>query len=218
MGLDNILHFSFFLGFFLFIVTLVFQLTMYRFKQVRKFSFRNELPFELIQGSDIKYLYIHNILILFIVLAQITFAFNFLPNLIYWYEYLLVGSFVLSSIMFYLLFFVRVFEVKRHLLVVILQALSVVTTTFALGVFAQFNIYDKQSLPLAIILYVVSVLALALMFNPRLRRWPIMDKVLQQDGTVLILRPRHFILAIYEWGYIVLHFLLFLLMYIYLWF
>jgi len=54
------------------------------------------------------------------------------------------------------------------------------------------------------------------LLNPRLRKWPIMDKVLQQDGTVLILRPRYFMLALYEWGFIAAQFLLMIVMYAYL--
>ena len=120
--------------------------------------------------------------------------------------------------MLYLLFFIKVFEVKRHIFVVILQALSVVTSFVAFGVFVQINIYGTQNLVFAIVNYVIAFIALLLLFNSRLRRWPIMDKVLQQDGSVLILRPRYFMLALYEWGFIILQFLQFTLMYIFLFF
>lgn len=215
---DSVLHVSFFVGLFLFIITLIFQLTMYRYKQGRKYSFRNELPFELVQGVDQKYLHYHYVLIFGVTLAQVLFAFHYLPSLIYWYEYLLVASVTLSAIMLYLLFFIKVFEVKRHIFVVILQALSVVTSFVAFGVFVQINIYGTQNLVFAIVNYVIAFIALLLLFNSRLRRWPIMDKVLQQDGSVLILRPRYFMLALYEWGFIILQFLQFTLMYIFLFF
>ncbi len=215
---DSVLHVSFFIGLFLFVITLIFQLTMYRYKQGRKYSFRNELPFELVQGVDQKYIQYHYILIFGVILAQVLFAFNYLPQLIYWYEYLLVASVTLSAIMLYLLFFIKVFEVKRHIFVFIVQALSVVTSFVAFGLFVHINIYGTQSLPFAIVNYVFAFIALLLLFNSRLRRWPIMDKVLHQDGTVLILRPRYFLLALYEWGFIILQFVQFILMYIFLFF
>lgn len=212
----SVLHVSFFVGFFLFVITLIFQLTMYRYKQGRKFSFRNELPFELVQGVDSRYLHYHYILIFVITLAQVIFAFNYSTPIHGWFQYLLIGSLVLSAIMFYLLFFIKVFEVKKHIFVVLMQALSVVSSFFAFGLFVQFNIVGTQNLPLAIIAYIIALVALIALFNPRLRRWPIMDKVLQQDGSLLILRPRYFMLALYEWAFIILQFLLFVLMYAYL--
>ncbi len=213
---DIILHVSFFVAIFLFIITLVFQVNMYRYKQGRKYSFRNELPFELVQGVDNRFLHYHYILIFVITLAQVLFAFNYLEALVHWYEFLLVGSLTLSAITFYLLFFIRVFEVKKHILVVLLQATSVVTSFVAFGFLLQFNIRGNQSLTFAIICYVIAFLALVSLFNSKLRRWPIMDKVVQQDGSLLILRPRNFLLAIYEWGFILLQFIHLILMYVYL--
>lgn len=215
---DSIMHVSFFVAIFLFIITLIFQLTMYRYKQGRKYSFRNELPFELVQGVDSRFTHYHYVLIFMVTLAQVLFAFNYIDTLVLWYEYLLIGSVTLSAVMFYLLFFIKVFEVKKHLIVVILQALSVVTSLIAFGLLLQFNIRGTQSLFFAIVSYVIAFIALLLLFNPKLRQWPIMDKVLQQDGSVLILRPRFFLLALYEWGFIILQFLQLIFMYVYLYF
>lgn len=214
--MPNLLHASFFIGIGLFAFTLIFQTLLFQQKQQRKFNFRNELPFELVQGVDQKYLSYHYILLFLVTLAEIIFAYNYFPQLILWYEYLLVGSFVLSSIMVYILYFVRVFEVKRHIIVMLIQALSVITSYFALGVFAQFNIWDKQVLALAIVLYIIAFVALLALLHPKLRRWPIMDKEFMQDGTVVITRPRYFMLAVYEWMFILLHFIVFIIMYIYL--
>jgi hypothetical protein len=52
----SIVHIAFFSSLSLFVITLIFQLSLYRTKQNRKFSFRNELPFELVQGADIKFI------------------------------------------------------------------------------------------------------------------------------------------------------------------
>ncbi len=215
---NTILHFTFFAAVALYVITLIFQLTMFKMKQNRKYSFRNELPFELVQGVDVRYGLIQNVLLFLVTVAQVVFAFNYFPTLIMWYEYLLVAGFVLSSIMVYLLHFVRVFEIKKHIIVMLLQGLGVFTSFLALGIFMQFNIYDRQSLPFAIILYVLAFLSLLILFNSKLRSWPIMDKRVQQDGTVLILRPKTFLLAVYEWIYIALHFVAFITMYIYCYF
>lgn len=214
----NILHYAFFAAVGLYILTLIFQLTMFKMKQNRKFSFRNELPFELVQGVDVRYSLLQNILLFLITIAEVVFAFNYFPSLVRWYEYLLVAGFVLSAIMVYLLHFVRVFEIKRHIIVMLLQALGVFTTFLALGIYMQFNIYDHQNLAFAIVLYVLAFAMIALLLNPKLRNWPIMDKREQQDGTVLILRPKTFLLAIYEWLYFALHFVVFIIMYVYLYF
>ncbi|MGI6734805.1 MAG: hypothetical protein BWY30_00045 [Tenericutes bacterium ADurb.Bin239] len=214
--MNNIVHIAFFVAFSFSAVTLVFQLSLYRYKQDRKYSFRNELPFELVQGTDVKFTNYHYILLFIVALAQILFAFNYLSQIYSWYEYLLVGSLALSAIMFYLLFFVKVFEIKKHIIVVILQTLAVVTSYFAFGLFAHISPFGKQNIVFGIIGYVIAALSLLTLLNPRLRRWPIMDKRVQQDGTILILRPKYFMLALYEWGFIALQFLLMIIMYVYL--
>lgn len=211
---NQILNITFFITIFLFIIILIFQLTMYNYKQHRKYSFRNELPFELVQGIDESFSHYHFILLFIVTLAQIVFAFNYVPQLVNWYDYLLVGGLALSSIMFYLLFFIKVFEVKKHIIVVLLQALSVITSFFAFGVYTHIGLYGLQNVGLAIVAYIIAAVALLALFNPKLGKWPIMEKVLQQDGTVLILRPRYFLLAIYEWSFIVLQFILLIFMYV----
>lgn len=48
-------------------------------------------------------------------IANLLFAFKYLDHIYNWYEYLLVGSLVLSAIMLYLIFFIKVFEIKNIL-------------------------------------------------------------------------------------------------------
>jgi hypothetical protein len=212
----SIVHIAFFSSLSLFVITLIFQLSLYRTKQNRKFSFRNELPFELVQGADIKFINYHYVLLFLVTIANLLFAFKYLDHIYNWYEYLLVGSLVLSAIMLYLIFFIKVFEIKKHIIVVILQALSVVTSYLSFGLFAHISPFGKQNIVFGIFGYLFALVGMLVLLNPRLRKWPIMDKVLQQDGTVLILRPRYFMLALYEWGFIAAQFLLMIVMYAYL--
>ncbi|OQC11392.1 MAG: hypothetical protein BWX74_00197 [Tenericutes bacterium ADurb.Bin087] len=214
--MDNIIHIAFFASLSLFIITLIFQLSLYRYKQDRKYSFRNELPFELVQGADIKFINYHYVLLFLVTIANLLFAFKYLQHIYSWYEYLLVGALALSSIMLYLLFFVKVYEIKKHIIVVIIQALTVVTSYFAFGLYAHISPFGKQNIVFGIVGYIFAVFGILVLLNPKLSKWPIMDKVLQQDGTVLILRPRYFLLALYEWGFIAAQFLLMIIMYAYL--
>lgn len=212
----TIVHVAFFASLSIFVITLIFQTSLYRLKQGRKYSFRNELPFELVQGADIKFINYHYILLFLVTVGNLIFAFKYLDNVYNWYEYLLVGALTLSSIMLYLIFFIKVFEIKKHIIVVIIQALSVVTSFLAFGLYAHISPFGKESLVFGVIGYVFAFVGMLMLLNSKLRKWPIMDKVIQQDGTVLILRPRNFILALYEWGFIAGHFLLMIIMYAYL--
>ena len=70
----NILHYAFFAAVGLYNFNLIFQLTMFKMKQNRKFSFRNELPFELVQGVDVRYSLLQNILLFLITIAEVVFC------------------------------------------------------------------------------------------------------------------------------------------------
>ena len=132
-------------------------------------------------------------------IANLLFAFKYLDHIYNWYEYLLVGSLVLSAIMLYLIFFIKVFEIKKHIIVVILQALSVVTSYLSFGLFAHISPFGKQNIVFGIFGYLFALIGMLVLLNPRLRKWPIMIKFAARwNGTYL--RPRFFMLALYEWG------------------
>ena len=52
---------------------------------------------------------------------------------------------------------------------------------------------------LATILFVISLLSLILVFNPKLRQWYLLKATTEKDGSVHYERPKVFILALTEW-------------------
>lgn len=60
----------------------------------------------------------------------------------------------------------------------------------------------------SIISYLLAFFALLLALNPRLSKWSMMDKIEQQDGSIIVLRPKIFVLAVTEWLLILLNVLI----------
>lgn len=210
----NVIFVSFSAILFLFAVMLIFAFNMFRLKQQRKFSPKNEFPFELLQGNDAKHLFYYVIMMLLIVVAILIFGLNVVKTRVYFYEILFIISYILSAILFYLMFFLRLNKIKRHLFIAILYFLLITTSFVSYGLFLQFSPFIDNNLTLAVISYCLGLFSFGMALNPKLVNWPIMDKREQQDGTITILRPKIFILALYEWLYVGLHFVLFIFMFI----
>jgi len=57
-------------------------------------------------------------------------------------------------------FFIKVFEIKKHIIVVILQALSVVTSYLSFGLFAHISPFGKQNIVFGIFGYLFALIGM----------------------------------------------------------
>lgn len=190
---------------------IIFAINSYRYKQKQAYSFLNQFPFELTQGAgQNNHLYIH-ILVLLFSLASVFFGF-------YRIQYPLADfsglSFLLSwsatSFVIYLVFIVKFTSVKRHLLISSLLFILTILNGLMMGLYLQRSpeLILQQAHP--IISYALALIALLLAVNPKLSHWSFMDKIEQQDGTIIVLRPKVFILALTEWALIIINILIML--------
>lgn len=199
----------------IFAITLIFQLNMFRIKQGRSFSFHNEMPFELVEGLDKGLIHYQYLLYLIISTLFLAFGFFYVKTPIFYYEILLLISLLVNGILFYLMFFLKVSALKKHLFILTFYIVTLATSFLSFGLYMQLSPHlINNNLPIAIISYILGIVTLGLVLNPKLKKWPIMDKIEQQDGTNIILRPKKFILAIYEWIYVVFHFVLIIVMFV----
>lgn len=60
---------------------------------------------------------------------------------------------------------------------------------------------------MGIVCFIIALVSLGILVNPKLKNWPKLDAVAETDGTVTYKRPRPFVLAISEWALIILAYL-----------
>jgi hypothetical protein len=199
---------------FFFIFGILAAYILYQKKQQRKYSFLNEFPYELYQGIDQKYISIFYIIQMVQALGFIVFGFySFTDNKNY-YGIILLTSWTLTALLMAALSFVKLRSMRGHITIVaFLFTLTLVNAIF-LGIYFYKTIYLDVPLAFPIISFVLAAVVLGLMINPLLKRWPYMDKIEQQDGQIIILRPKFFVLAYTEWLLILINYLLMLLAFI----
>lgn len=199
---------------FFFIFGLLAAYILYQKKQGRKYSFLNEFPYELYQGIDQKYISIFYVIQMVQALGFIVFGFyGFTDNKNYW-GIILLTSWTLTALLMASLSFVKLRSMRGHITIVaFLFTLTLVNAIF-LGIYFYKTIYLDVPLVFPIISFVLAAVVVGLMINPLLKRWPYMDKIEQQDGQIIILRPKFFVLAYTEWLLILINYLLMLLAFI----
>lgn len=191
--------------------TLIFALNSYRMKQKRDYSFRNEFPFELTQGVGSAFIRYMHVLVLFFAIMLVFFGFYLIEYpLAHFSGLIFLVSWSLTAFLIYLVFIVKFTSVKRHLIVSSLFFLLTVLNGLMFGLYLQYSPVYMQEKAYTIISYILSAFALLLALNPKLSRWSYMDKIEQQDGTIIMLRPRYFILALTEWSLIAINILIML--------
>ncbi|HZJ89413.1 MAG TPA: hypothetical protein VFD05_01845 [Bacilli bacterium] len=211
--MNNLILFSFLGVIALFSITLIFQLNMFKITQKRKFNFKNELPFELTEGTSRRFLKLqylfHGLISLLLLVYGFAFAFKDGNNL-FFYDIMLLSGLTVAAFTYFLVFFLKIDNVKFHIIVLLLYVFALFTSFLALGLnlhFSPFSKINENSFTYIFIAlgYVVAGVIIGLILNPKLAKWPYMDKITQQDETVIIMRPKTFILALYEWIFVFLH-------------
>ena len=205
-----ILPFSFFLMVF-------YGLSNHRAIFKERYSVLNMFPYELSYHNQGRlllfyrlFLYVYAAFSLTPALLLISKYFNYPSYLSY--LVLIGGIFAISAVSFLTLHIIQAKFVRLHSLVVTGYFASSVlsagaSSIFLINLFISDNGSKPAFLALGIVVAVLGFLILAIMVNPRLREWAKMNSQQNEDGSVVIVRPRIFVLALSEWLIIFLNLL-----------
>lgn len=194
----------------------IFGLSNYQETFKTKFSVLNMFPYELSfhnQGQT---------LIFYRFFLYLYVAFSLTPSLLMvskffqfpgYMSYLIMISivFVINAVVLLTMHIIQAKFVRLHTLIA--------TTYLALSILGAgavsivlFNLYisnnqiDVNYLVLGVLEAVAGFALLVVMLNPRLRNWAEMNTEENEDGTVVVTRPKIFILALSEWLSIFINF------------
>ena len=205
---NNSFSFTLIIAVFLFLAIdlIASQESFYRQQQSR-FNFFNSLPFELSQGSHKSFIPFHYGLISLSILSFILFPIIVLPSgsTQFYYAIIIYVMMAISGLIILSLFIITMNNYRLHLFALALLFASTIGESVGLVLYLLQSPFGYYSLPLVFLAAIPAILTLGFAFNPRLSKWPIMDKRELQDGTLQILRPRYFVLAYTEWALIIIN-------------
>lgn len=188
---------------------MIFAINSFRIKQRREYSFLNEFPFELTQGVGPSFTRYMHVLVLLFSMMMIFFGFYRIEYVFAHFSGLIfLVSWTITAFLIYLIFIVKFSSVKRHLFISALFFLLTILNGLMFGLYLRFSPVFMVDRVYPVISYVLGALALLLVLNPKLSHWSYMDKIEQQDGTVIVLRPKLFVLAFTEWALIIINILI----------
>ena len=126
------------------------------------------------------------------------------------------SSFFIASFTFFAFFF-ALFEYlltyfdlsyeKRHLSFFFLSGSSLIVFSGMSGFYflaIYRNIYLPSSLFIAVVLFLIVLLSVAMLINPRLKDWSKMEKTIKGGGSIEYIRPKRFLLPYSEWSFLLL--------------
>lgn len=194
---------------FAFLGILIFGFSNYQETFKTKFSILNMFPYELSyhnQGMMIVFyrffLYLYAAFSIAPALLMISKYYHFPGYVSY---LIMIGIlFVISAISFLTLHIIQAKYVRLHTLVATayfaVSALAAgAVSIILLNLYISNNRVDFKFLLIGILEAMLGFATLLIMLNPRLRNWANMNAKTEEDGTVVIVRPRFFILAFSEW-------------------
>ena len=168
----------------------------------KEYHLRSHFPYEFnYQGRYQDNIYGNLLYALFVACIIVFFVFfnsNF--NNGYLIFALIAGGITLVSLT--ALVYIPIDQLRLHMTVAALALIFSLGLSFAI-VLASYNKYkDSGSIPALISLIisvVVTLIFVILLLNPKLAHWAEMDKETKSDGTVVLVRPKWFVLAYSEW-------------------
>lgn len=182
-----------------------------------KYSFLSMFPYELSSKSRGKFYIFYRICLYLYV------AFSFTPILFLFLKYqhyqsltsfiiFLSVLFVIQAVIFLSLNIIEAKYIKTHALIATLYfAFSLLTSgggaIFLINMFIKSPDGYLKELILGILLAIVALALLVIMLNPRLKKWPELEQVINEDGSQELKRPKLFILAFSEWLVVFLNFI-----------
>lgn len=200
----------------------LFGLSNYQETFKAKFSVLNMFPYELSYHNQGKMIMFYRFFLYVYVAFSLTPALLLVSKFFHfpgYTSYLIMISilFVINAVTLLTLHIIQAKYVRLHTIIA--------TAYFAISVLASgatsivlFNLYisNNQSDLIYLTLGVLTAMAgftiLLLMLNPRLRNWAELNSQENEDGTIVIVRPRLFILAFSEWLAIFINFVVLILL------
>ncbi|MCH5171967.1 MAG: hypothetical protein J1F31_04005 [Erysipelotrichales bacterium] len=175
-----------------------------------KFDFRSHFPYEMQDNQHFKYNWQVRFLSLFFALAHSLFAVNAFDMSNASSLSFVIGVMILNAIVMMLVFIVPMRKASLHMALAIIQ-FGLTFLSYAL-VSNYVFFFNTQGYPLflGIASSVIGVGILLSLINPKLYRWMYLDKV-EENGEIVLKRPKVMMLALYEWIFMFLTILLDLL-------
>lgn len=188
---------------------IVFNILFFKKQQKFNFNFRNMFPNELYLYDSKKNPYY------FISLAigsaasiasfsPLTFYYTYAEEATNytWFIVFIAIVFALTSLSFISLCVIPANYIKIHVTIsTIFFCLSLLSSSILAVLFYSFYNNTKEIVPLIfmIIAIVVSLFYLIIIISPKLKYWTNLQKVTNDDGSVVYVRPKYFVLAFSEW-------------------
>ncbi|MDY0345914.1 MAG: hypothetical protein RBR44_05120 [Bacilli bacterium] len=195
---------------------LLFGFSNYQETFKAKFSILNMFPYELSYHNQGKFLIFYRFFLYIYVAFSISPALLMISKYYHFPGYvsylIMIGIlFVIAAITLLTLHIIQAKFVRLHtLLATTFFSVSILASgavsIILINLYISNNLVDTKLLLIGIIEAMLGFAVLLIMLNPRLRNWAEMNSKTNEDGTVVIERPRFFILAFSEWLVIFINF------------
>ncbi|MFA6645077.1 MAG: hypothetical protein WCS76_01780 [Bacilli bacterium] len=187
----------------------IFGVSNYQETFKAKFSLLNMFPYELSYHNQGMMIIIYRFFLYVYVAFSISPALLMISKYYHFPGYvsylIMVGIlFVISAVSLLTLHIIQAKYVRLHTIVAtIFFAVSALTSgavsIVLINLYISNNYVDIKFLMIGLMEAMLGFATLLIMLNPRLRNWAQMNSTTDEDGTVVIERPRFFVLAFSEW-------------------
>ena len=191
-------------------------MSLYYHKNLKRYSIFNQFPFELLFGLSPKHQPYFRVFFTLLGMGWFTF---------YWMIFPLLGTswtvpmFILVILLWIMFFFMMTMQAKRierfvfvssfvHMLIIVLPAV--------VFIFTLTSPYDRFTSFLPWGSVFIAGLQGLLLFLPSLKTWSKLEEK-RQGEVIVYVRPKMFLLALLQWGYLMSFYLLNLFILIALW-
>ena len=175
-------------------------------KGKKKFSILTDFPYEMMNKKVKNYtIYFLVGYFLLVLLTNVSMFLNF-----YDASSGIIGLLVLSAFLTltYAFFTLRIHTItasleKSHLGRFFLMGLTLALLSSVNGLIfinlSREHDLEKLIFALSILMFVIALIVVIVMVNPRLKTWAKLEKVVDEDGNSSLKRPKPFVLAFSEW-------------------
>jgi hypothetical protein len=187
----------------------IFGVSNYQETFKAKFSLLNMFPYELSYHNQGMMIIIYRFFLYVYVAFSISPALLMISKYYHFPGYvsylIMVGIlFVISAVSLLTLHIIQAKYVRLHTIVAtIFFAVSALASgavsIVLINLYISNNYVDIKFLMIGLMEAMLGFATLLIMLNPRLRNWAQMNSTTDEDGTVVIERPRFFVLAFSEW-------------------
>lgn len=195
---------------FLFACFLVASVFNYKARFKKEYHLRSHFPYELnYHGRYQDNIYGNILYALYFVAVAVFFVF-FSNGFINGYLIFAMVAGAITLISLSALVYIPIDHLRLHMIVVALAFIFSLAFSFSIVLASYFKYKDSSSIP-AVVSLVISTLTSAfyaiLILNPKLMHWAEMEDKTNEDGTVVKVRPKYFVLAYSEWSLMIIYLL-----------